>query len=67
MVFSFAGSGAQAVLLSFVASFLVMISIPLTIHHALGTPEILNAILPGILWGSGYIATYIWILSHRSR
>jgi len=66
-VFSFTGNGAQSVLLSFVASFLVMVSIPLTIHHALGTPEVLDAILPGILWGSGYIATYIWFLFQTSR
>jgi len=65
-VFSFSGSGAQAVLLSFVASFLLMISFPLTIHQVLGTPEILNAILPGILWGSGYIVTYIWFLSRST-
>lgn len=66
-VFSFADGRAQGVLLSFVASFLVMLSIPLTIHYALRTPETLNAILPGMLWGSGYIATYLWILSRNPR
>ena len=66
-VFSIAKGGAQGVLGSFVVSFIVMISIPLTIHHALATPEIFNAILPGIVWGSGYIATYLWVLSRDAR
>ncbi len=66
-VFSFAGRGVQGVLCSFVVSFLLMISIPLAIHYALATPEIFNAILPGIVWGSGYVATYLWVLSRDSR
>ena len=63
--FAFAGDGPYGLVMSFVASFLVMISFPLTIHHALGTPEILNAILPGVLWGSGYIVTYLWFLERN--
>jgi len=65
-VFSRFGGGAQGFLAGFAASFLAMISIPLTIHHALGTPEIFNAILPGILWGSGYISIYLWSLSRSA-
>ena len=61
-VFAFTGGGPHGLIMSFIASFLVMICFPLTIHHALGTPEILNAILPGVLWGSGYIFTYLWVL-----
>lgn len=45
---------------SFVAGFIVMVSIPLTIHSVLGTPEILLAIAPGVLWGCFFIAGYIW-------
>ena len=66
-VFAFFGSSAAGFLVGFAASFLVMISIPLTIHHALGTPEIFNAILPGLLWGSGFISTYLWILSRSAQ
>ncbi len=66
-VFSFVGGGAYGLVVAFVATFLVMISFPLTIHHALGTPEIFNAILPGIVWGSGYIFTYLWFLSGNAQ
>lgn len=62
-VFSYFGSGTHGFITGFVASFLVMISFPLAIHYVLGTPEILYAILPGILWGGGYISTYLWFLS----
>jgi len=65
--FSFGGGGAHGFATGFVASFLLMISLPLTIHHVLGTPEVLGAILPGVLWGSGYIAAYLWFLSRRAQ
>ncbi len=47
-------------LVSFVSGFIVMVSIPLALHAALGTPKILLAIAPGILWGSVYIVGCIW-------
>jgi|GEM_PF-1806438 len=62
-VFAFVGRTTQGRILSFVSSFLAMVSIPLTIHNLIGTPEITNAILPGVFWGSGYILVYIWALS----
>ena len=58
-----AGGKIKGFILGFTASFLVMLSIPLAIHYALGTPRIFAAILPGLAWGSGYIATYLWVLS----
>jgi hypothetical protein len=66
-VFSKTQRDVQGAILSFVAAFIVMICIPLTIHYALGTPEILNAILPGAVWGSGYIGSYLWVLSRQPR
>lgn len=66
-VFAFTGRTTQGMILSFVSSFLVMVSIPLTIHLLIGTPEITNAILPGLLWGSAYLAVYIWLLSKTGR
>jgi len=48
---------------SFAAGFMVMVSIPLTIHSVLGTPEIWLAIAPGVLWGSIFIAGYVWAIS----
>ena len=65
--FSFARLGISRMLWSFVVSFLVMMSIPLSIHYALATPRITSAILPGAIWGSGYIATYLWVLSADVR
>lgn len=62
-VYRFAGGKWRGFFVGFVASFLIMVSIPLVIHYILGTPEIIAAILPGIIWGSGYIATFLWVLS----
>lgn len=44
----------------FASGFIVMVSIPLAIHAALGTPQILLAIAPGVLWGSIYIVGCVW-------
>ena len=44
----------------FASGFIVMVSIPLAIHLALGTPEIVLAIAPGVLWGSIFIAGCVW-------
>lgn len=62
-IYAFAGGKLRGFVAGFIASFLIMVSIPLAIHHVLGTPEIIAAILPGIIWGSGYIATYLWVFS----
>jgi hypothetical protein len=50
-------------ILSFGASFLAMIAIPAVLHRAVGTPEILAAVLPGLIWGSGYIVAILGALS----
>ena len=52
---------------AFLAGFVVMLSIPLLVHSLLGTPEILAAMLPGAVWGSGYIAIYLLLQTHRER
>lgn len=65
-VFAFAGHTTQGRVWSFVSSFLAMVSIPLTIHNLIGTPEITYAILPGIIWGSGYILVYVWALPKKT-
>lgn len=62
-VYRFAGGKLRGFVAAFIASFMIMISIPLAIHYLLRTPEIFVAILPGIIWGSGYIAMYLWVLS----
>ena len=45
---------------SFASAFVVMVSIPIVIHAVLGTPKILLAIAPGVLWGSLFIAGCVW-------
>lgn len=41
----------------------VMLVVPLTIHSILRTPEIVTAILPGLLWGIGYVSVLLAGLS----
>ncbi len=52
-------------LLGFVCSFLVMLSIPIAIHSLLNTPNMWSAIMPGLIWGSGYILVYLWRFSAK--
>ena len=60
------GSGIQGILCSFGLSFLVMLSIPVSIHTVAGTPDILQTILPGLIWGSGYLIAYL-VLTDRKK
>ena len=46
---------------SFGVTFLVMLAFPVVIHNVLMTPDIIEAILPGLIWGSGYIAVVIGV------
>lgn len=48
-------SGWQAFLVGFIAGFGVMLAIPLVIHHFLATPDVFEAIAPGLAWGSLYV------------
>lgn len=64
---AFFGSRWWAQLLSFLTSFLVMITFPLTIHTLLGTVDILQAIAPGLIWGSVYINIVIRLQLQSTR
>ena len=44
---------------AFFASFFVMLLIPISVHSWLGTPDMWQAIAPGLIWGSLYIAAFI--------
>lgn len=57
------GSNWRGFALSFLASFFIMLACPLTVHAILQTPEVIQAILPGLIWGSFYIAFVIKISS----
>ena len=53
--FTRVGADWRGFVLGFVAGFAIMVAIPLFIHNVLGTPDILEAIAPGLVWGSFYV------------
>lgn len=55
------GYHSLALVLSFFITFCLMLSIPLLLHALLGTVDVWEAILPGLIWGSGYIIFVLWI------
>ena len=55
------GNGWLGKAVSFTMAFLVMLAFPAVIHNVLRTPDIIEAILPGLIWGSGYIGFVIWV------
>lgn len=59
-IFRLCRGGWIGVFAGFIVSFIVMISIPLTIHTLLRTPDTWQAILPGLVWGSGYIMVLLF-------
>lgn len=60
------GISPIGLVLSFLLSFAVMLGFPLMIHAGLGTIDVWEAIAPGLVWGSGYIAFVLW-LDYRGR
>lgn len=61
------GTSRGGLALSFVLSFAVMLCFPLLIHAVLGTIDVWEAIAPGLVWGSGYIAFVLWLDYRASR
>ena len=59
-VFCLCRGGWFGVCIGFMVSFFVMASIPLTIHAILRTPNAWQAMLPGLIWGSGYILVLLF-------
>lgn len=53
--------------LTFFATFGVMLGFPLVVHYLAMTPDILEAILPGLLWGSLYILVLLISLDMQAR
>lgn len=54
-------------MLSFAAAFIVMIGIPIAVHVAIRTPEILASIVPGGVCGSGYIGLRLLLLQRSDQ
>lgn len=51
----------------FIISFIVMLAIPVTVHEIAGTPNILETILPGLIWGSIYLISFLVSLDYKLR
>lgn len=61
------GFGAFGILMGFCASFSVMLAFPLSIHSLVGTPDILQTILPGLVWGSGYLISFLLLKEKKVK
>jgi hypothetical protein len=63
------GYHPRGLLLSFLITFGLMLSIPLLLHTLLQTVDIWEAILPGLIWGSGYIVLILRLdlRAHKMR
>jgi len=62
-----AGGRIRGWLAGFGMSFVVMLLVPLAIHGILGTPEVIVALLPGLLWGCGYVSVLLTNLERATR
>lgn len=61
----FSNNRILQIFIAFTLTFLVMLTIPLVIHMVLQTPNVWQAILPGLVWGSGYILVLLWLKTRQ--
>jgi hypothetical protein len=61
------GCAWRGILLGFMGSFVVMFFIPLVIHTALNTPDLWETILPGLIWGSGYVLVFLKLTDRKKQ
>lgn len=59
--------GLTGITIGFAASFIIMLAIPLTIHKLAGTPDLWETILPGLIWGSIYLMSYLISVDVKHR
>lgn len=59
------GRGVRGIVLGFSISFVLMLAIPVGVHSLAGTPDILQTILPGLIWGALYLLSYL-VLQEKS-
>lgn len=59
--------GIRGILAGFFSSFLLMLLIPTIVHNLIMTPNILKTILPGLIWGSLYLFSYVIVLEKKNR
>lgn len=60
------GSNVRSLVAGFVMSFTIMLCIPLAIHHIVGTRDIWQTILPGLVWGNMYLLGVCYHLHIKS-
>ena len=65
-VYTKCGRGWLGIVVGFLVSFVVMLTIPIAVHNLAGTPDILQTILPGLIWGSGYLILFL-VLKERTN
>lgn len=65
-IYATCGRGKMGIFAGFTASFPVMLAIPFSVHSVAGTPDILETILPGLVWGAIYLLGFL-ILTERKR
>lgn len=61
------GKGKTAGLMGFSVSVALMLFIPLSVHAAIQTPNVWQAITPGLVWGAAYVAVFLWHLYRREQ
>lgn len=59
------GCGFSGVVYGFVSSFFIMFTIPLSIHSYVGTPDLIETILPGLIWGALYIVFFLALMEKK--
>jgi len=57
----------RGTLAGFTASFIVMLALPLIVHNLAGTQNIWQTILPGLIWGSIYLISFLIMLDIKLR
>lgn len=60
------GCGKEGMLVGFLVSFAVMLLIPLSVHQSVGTPDILETIMPGLIGGVVYLSAVL-LITERQR
>jgi hypothetical protein len=60
-IYNKAGCGNKGIAIGFGASFMVMLAIPISVHSFVGTPDIIQTILPGAIWGAMYLLGYLLV------
>lgn len=61
------GTDLKALFLTFTLCLLISLTVPASLHWLAGTPEILKSIMPGLIWGSIYLISYLGLLHRSSR